>query len=275
MTKILLTGATGFAGACFVERVLAETDLEIISLERKPSRDRDRVQVFEWDFLNSAAGLATEHRIKYFLHFGAAVHALRSLQHPNEFVETNVLGTLNVLQLARSLNPELFVYISTAEVLGGKETGYSLEDDPLKPSNPYAASKAAGELLTQSYYRCFGLPAIVVRSMNLYSMETQTDESKFVPMVKKILLAGESVKIHVKNGKPGVRQWMPGTTFAHELLQLVPVAEPGLTYHRIGEEMTNLEIAQKVADHLNLPLKCTLERIPKTHEWRYAVQSTR
>lgn len=279
MTKIVLTGATGFAGARFVEQVLTETDLQIISLERKPRVSWDeRITIIPWDFLNAPLDDFVSSELmgaKFFVHFAACVHGLRSLTNPEEFIQGNTIGTFNTLELARKVKPELFVYISTAEVLGGKESGYSLEDDPLKPSNPYAASKAAGELLTQTWHRCYGLPVIICRSMNLYDMDTQTDESKFVPMVKKILLAGESVKIHVKNGKPGVRQWMVGTTFAHELLKLLSVAELGLIYHRIGEEMTNLEVAQKVAEHLKVPLKCTFERLTKTHEWRYAVQSTR
>jgi dTDP-D-glucose 4,6-dehydratase len=76
--------------------------------------------------------------------------------------------------------------------------------------------------------------------MNLYDLDTQTDESKFVPMVKKAVLAGETVKIHVKNKQSGMRQWMRGTDFAKRLLALLPQAESGKTYHLVGEELSNL-----------------------------------
>jgi dTDP-D-glucose 4,6-dehydratase len=172
------------------------------------------------------------------------------------------------------LKPERFVYMSTAEVLGGRDEGYSLEDDPLKPSNPYSASKAAGELLTQAYGRCFDLPTIVVRTMNLYG-PGQNDPTKFVCMVEDDLRAGRTTKIHVRNGKPGSRQWIDGGIFARQFVELIQHVKPGLIYHIIGPEMTNLEMASKVAAEMGKELKCEMVPISKTHEWRYAMQVTR
>jgi dTDP-glucose 4,6-dehydratase len=279
MGTILLTGGTGFAGRCLIEDILKYTDHDIISLQRKypDTTTNDRVMRITWDFREEYPPLAIHNilvGLKYFIHLGAEVHALRSLQNPIPFVQANVLGTANVLELARKICPECFVYVSTAQVLGGRDEGYSLEDDRLMPSNPYAATKAAGELLTYSYFRAFDLPAIIVRTMNLWG-EGQNDETKFVPMVQKLIRDGKPVKIHVRNGKPGVRQWIQGSNFARQLMDLIPQAEFGQTYHILGEELTNLEMATRVVGEMRKELKCEMTRISKTHAFRYALQRSR
>jgi dTDP-glucose 4,6-dehydratase len=279
MTTVCMTGGTGYAGRCVISDILEFTDWDIVSIQRKITLGApvERIQYVEWDFrtpFDLSRIFLRSDDLKYFLHLGAEVHALRSLTDPGAFVQGNIVGTQNVLDLARALEIKLFVYMSTAEVLGGRDTGSSLEDDPLKPSNPYAASKAAGELLTQAYGRCYGLPSIVVRTMNLYG-DGQNDPTKFVCMVEDNLRAGRMTKIHVRDGKPGSRQWITGRSFAHQLVELVQRAEPGLIYHIVGTEMTNLEMATRVAAEMGKDLKCEMVPISKTHEFRYAMQATR
>lgn len=281
MTTLFMTGATGFAGRAVVDYVLKATDWNIVSFQRelrKVSYSTDRVLEIQWDFREkydkymSPPALGESDR--FFLHLGAEVHAVRSLIDPQAFVKANVVGTANVLDIALFAKVALFAYVSTGEVFGGRDTGYSKEDDPLRPSNPYAATKAAGELLMQSYHRAFGLPAIIIRTMNIYSMD-QADPSKFVPIVRNAIENGETLKIHTKDGKPGVRQWLHVTAFASQLVDLLKMATIGQTYHLIGEELTSLEIAQRVAEEMGKPLKYELVRMPKTHEHRYALAVNR
>lgn len=212
--------------------------------------------------------------VDYIVHLAADVHAVRSLKEPGAFIQSNIVGTFNLLEAARALKPKKFVYMSTAEVLGGRDEGYSKEDDPLRPSNPYAATKAAGELLAYSYFKAFEIPVVIVRTQNLNG-PTQIDESKFIPMVRKMLLAGEEIQIHTKNNKPGVRQWITGEEFVRELLRLVESGVPGETYHVVGEEKTNLQVAQEVADKMNLTMRYRLVPQSASHEWRYALRSTK
>jgi dTDP-glucose 4,6-dehydratase len=267
--KVFLTGGNGFMGGHFIE-LLKKQGVEIVA----PTRA-------EWDFTQpwessdpNVPSRDVPENVDYFVHMGANVHAPKSLVDPEAFVQANVVGTFNALELARKMKPSLFVYISSAEALGGNADGYKTEDEQLRPSNPYAATKGAGELLTYSYFRSFELPAITVRSMNVYSLD-QTDETKFVPMVRKAVETGTPLKIHVKDGKPGVRQWCHVNSFVQQLYDLLPVAEPGQTYHIIGEELDNVEIANRIADEIGKPLKVEFIRQSRTHEWRYALQRTR
>jgi dTDP-glucose 4,6-dehydratase len=275
MTRLLITGATGYLGQCFVKEVLRSTDWEIISLQRNWGGANQRVKPIPYDIRSplSTSRWAPD-PVDYIVHLAADVHALRSLKDPSSFVQTNIIGTFNLLEAARVLKPKKFVYMSTAEVLGGRDEGYSKEDDQLRPSNPYAATKAAGELLAYSYFKAFEVPVVTVRTMNLWG-PTQIDETKYVPMVRKMLLAGEEIQIHTKDNKPGVRQWITGEQFVRELLRLIESGVPGETYHVVGEEKTNLQVAQEVADKMNLTMKYRLVEQPRTHEHRYAIVSTK
>jgi len=278
MTTLLMTGATGFAGRAVVNEVLTRTDWNIASFQRECGKfESERVVEIPWDFKHPM--LEAYMRVPvdadmFFLHLGADVHALRSLKDPASFVETNVMGTANVLDLARRMDVDLFAYVSTGEVFGGRDDGYSNEEDPHRPSNPYAATKAAGELLTYSYHRAFDLPAIIVRTLNIFSMD-QKDPSKFVPIVRKALETGETMKLHAKDGRPGVRQWLHVTAFANQLVDLLKTATIGKSYHLYGEELNNLQMAQRVATELGKELKYEFIRMPKTHEYRYAMARNR
>lgn len=281
MTTLFMTGATGFAGNAVINEVLKNTNWKIVSFQRKRTAPESlaefsRIMEVEWDFRESpnihqfnASLLKSEEN--FFLHLGADVHAMKSLQFPDAFVMSNVVGTQNVLHLAKSLKIQLFCYVSTGEVLGGCDEGeYRDENSPLRPSNPYAATKAAGELLVHAYHRSFDLPAIIVRTMNIWSMD-QIDPTKFVPIVKLALASDSVVKIHTKDGRPGMRQWLHVTAFANQLLNLLKVATIGETYHLVGEELTSLAMAKRVADEMGKELKYELIRMPKTHEHRYAM----
>lgn len=276
MTTLMMTGATGFAGRAVVDHVLKTTDWTIFSFQRRRGVfNDDRITEVDWDFTEEFAhGLVPSFGSVFFLHLGADVHALRSLREPASFIKTNVVGTGHCLDVARMVPVDLFAYVSTGEVFGGRDEGHSNEDDPLRPSNPYAASKAAGELLVQAYHRSFGLPTIIVRTMNIYSME-QEDPSKFVPIVRSKIESGETLQIHSKDGQPGVRQWLHVSAFASQLVDLLRKGTVGKSYHLAGEELTSLEMAQRVAKEMDKPLKYELVRMPKTHEHRYALAVNR
>jgi dTDP-glucose 4,6-dehydratase len=198
-TKILITGMTGFTGARLAQEILSTTDWEIYSLERLGNRPNQlgenasspRVHRVYHDFrAELPQRLLDEMKgVDYIVHCGAEVHGLRSLENPELFVHANVMGTFNLLEAARVLKPRKLIYLSSAEAVGGYLTGSLPENTALNPSNPYAAAKAAGEMLTRSYHLSFGVPALSIRTMNIFG--EQQDTSKFLPAtIKKVLNGG-------------------------------------------------------------------------------------
>lgn len=261
MTKlVLLTGGTGFAGAAVVDRIVADTDWKIISIERLPKdgvKDRladvpaHRLERVYHDFLSELPDWLIEKAqgVNYIIHAGGEVQAIRSLDDPEKFVRANVIGTFNMLEAARKIRPEKFLYTSSGEVFGYTPPGVSYkETDSLKPSNPYAASKAAAEMLVHSYQRSFGLFTIITRTMNLFGRRRNAET--FVPAAIRKALLDEFVTIHVgPNGKQGTRQWLDVDVYTDALLFLLRNGE-ARTYHIVGEEKTNSEIVGRIASAL-------------------------
>ena len=174
-------------------------------------------------FLLTDALLKHIGRVDYVIHNGAQSHVVRSFRNPREFVESNIIGTLNMLEAARKMNLKKFIYVSTDEVFGPSSGQDFQETDALRPTNPYAATKAAGEYLAYSYFRSFGVPVIITRTMNMYG-ERQHIE-KFVPKAIKTILNGDYVKIHAEdNGaeiEVGSRHWLHAREQANALCHLI------------------------------------------------------
>ena len=207
---ILITGSKGFIGKTFAD-LAHSSNFSPIRLSRE-----------DWNIRNPWPRTDVPQPCPdYFVHFAANVKARQSIEDPRSFVADNIVGTFNVLELARKIGDlKLFIYISSVEALGGCEIGYLSVDSSMKPSNPYAASKGAGELLTYTYFRAYKLPAIIVRTQCVWSMN-QTDPTKAVPIMKAKILAGEPVKIYTRNRVPGSRQWIEVEEFCSRLLRLL------------------------------------------------------
>jgi len=290
---ILITGGAGFVGHHVVEHFMKNTldDILIVdSLNYSGTLDRlrdirmpdglpiypynDRIKVFTYDFTNPCEpNLIKEFKdVTHILHLGAESHVDGSIEDPMRFVRSNVVGTVNMLQLARKLdNLELFVYFSTDEVFGpapldyyednfdisrGTERvkisfkGYK-EDDVHNPKNPYAATKSAGEQMVIAFANTYGIPCIITRTMNVFG-ERQHPE-KFIPKVIKAVLEGSTVPIHGTPDKKqaGLRHYIHGRNVGSALLFLLN-KRPYLAksfrevcaYHIVGEiELNNMELS--------------------------------
>ena len=289
-TKILVTGGAGFAGSHLIEEILRGTDWEVFSLDRLTyAGDLDRlahlaqtrIRCIHHDFRMPLGNgvLKQLDGVRFIVHNGAETHVRRSFANPEIFVQSNVTGTLNMLEAARVLSPEMFLYTSTDEVFGPVSDERKFEeDDALLPSNPYSASKAAGEMLVRSYWRSFQLPVIITRTMNMFG-ERQHPE-KFVPMVIRKLLSSEPVEIHTSpGGQIGSRQWLHARVQASAILFLLQGAgKPGEIYHVSGEKHSNLEIAQIIADILEvgmLPWFVNAFSEFPAHDLHYAIDGTK
>lgn len=234
MTRVLLTGAGGFVGSHALRHILTvqptwhvvcpvtfthrgKADRIRLALADIPGSE-DRVTVVKCD-LAAPISPQTDERfgpIDYVLNFASESHVDRSIQYPAAFIQNNVALITNLLDWCRA-RPELqgIVHISTDEVYGPARHGYAHKEwDPILPSNPYSASKAAQEAVCFAYWRTYNLPIIITNTMNIIG-ETQ-DPEKFIPMVMHHLANNLPVPVHarpmIKTGEH-VDRWLAGSRF--------------------------------------------------------------
>jgi NAD dependent epimerase/dehydratase len=177
--RIIVTGAGGFIGSHLIE-FLVGRGASVRGFVRYNSRsdrgwldrlDRsiaDEVDVFTGDFVNPEAVTNAIKGCEIVLHLGALIPIPYSYQHPREFVETNVVGTLNILEAARRVDVAQIVQVSTSEVYGSARTVPIPEEHPLHPQSPYAATKVGADQLALSYARAFDLPVVIARPFNTF-----------------------------------------------------------------------------------------------------------
>lgn len=264
--KVLITGGAGFAGSHIVEHSLHNTDWDIIVLDRisyagslerlRSAREEfpDRLSFIFHDF-RAAYPPSVMRRldgVRFLIHNGGETHVDRSLDDPEPFVASNVLGTLHTLEAAKQLCLDRFIYVSTDEVHGPAPDGIDFDEDaPMRPSNPYSASKCGGEALSYAWWKSYGVPTIISRTMNMIG-EMQHGE-KFVPTCIRKISRNEIVTIHGNSKTIGSRKWIHARNQASGLLFLLVRGVNGESYHIAGEERNNLEIAQFVAQVLGKP----------------------
>jgi dTDP-glucose 4,6-dehydratase len=269
LSTALITGGAGFIGSHIVEHLCRNTDWNIIIIDRLNyagrldrllpccakhehfnCRDNPRVRFEFFDFRAAFPDWLLERLggVDYIIHAGAETHVENSLHRPGSFVESNVVGTFNMLEAARRI-PGLkkFVYVSTDEVHGPAPGGVDFrEDAPMNPSNPYSATKAGAEALVLAWAKCYQLPAIITRTMNNFG-ERQHPE-KFIPMCIKKVLSREDITIHGRGTQSGSRKWLHARNHADAILFLLRRdTGPGEIFHVAGLEQTNLAIAQRVS----------------------------
>ena len=243
---------------------------------------QNRVKFIWWDlkaplndFVKKDIG-----KVDYIWHLAASSHVDRSIQDPLLFVMDNVVGTCNILNFAREIKDlELFIYFGTDEVFGPAPEGvFYKEWDRYKSGNPYAATKAGAEELCVAFCNTYKLPIIIVHSMNIYG-ERQHPE-KFIPMTIKKVLKGEKVLIHADptKTKSGSRCWIHARNVLKALLFLTEKGEIGDKYNIVGEEKTNLEIAQLIAKIVGKELKYEMVDFHSSrpgHDLRYALDGSK
>mgnify|MGYP006266774723 CR=1 FL=1 len=281
--NVLLTGGAGFIGHHIIEYLLENTDWNIISLDRldfsgnlnrinevvNEHEKKARVRVVHHDLRASISPQIADilGDVNIILHVAASSHVTRSIKFPMEFVENNIIGTVNLLEYSRTLkNLKRFIYFSTDEVFGPAISGYKFtEYDRMNPTNPYSASKAGGELMCVSYQNTYNLPIYITHTMNVYG-ERQNPE-KFIPMVLKKISNDERLIIHYnsKTGEIGSRCYLHAKDVASALLFILNLPE-ATPYNFLGgkcpkfniaadKQYSNLEVVAIIADALNIDVK--------------------
>lgn len=266
--KILITGGVGFSGSAFVEYLVENTDWKITLIDRFSYAGRlasiahipqHNIKIVYHDFSSPFTDklIRSIEEQDYFCHMGAETNVLNSFNNPKPFIDSNVIGTMNVLEAARMLQPEKILNISTDEAIASVSDlsgNPKTELDKLNPSNVYSATKCCAELMGYSYHRSYGVPVITTRTSNMFGPRQHVE--KFVPMTIGKILRGETVDIHVKIDKEtgeqqmGSRQWTYVVNQAVFLHKLLISGVPGQIYHLSGIRKTNLEIAHLLGDLL-------------------------
>jgi len=274
--KILVTGGAGFIGSEFVRQgVLRGYSIVVLDkltyagdLRRLP---KGKIKFYKGDCAKRAdvRAILQRERPEAIVHFAAETHVDRSILNAAPFIETNVKGTQTLLD-AILVNPvERFLHISTDEVYGEKYLGKFQETDPLLPNSPYAASKAAADMLVRAYYRTYRLPVIIARPSNTYGPFQYPE--KLIPLT--ILLAQENKKIPVYGTGKNIREWLYLSDGVEGIFQILEKGKVGETYNLgSGIEKENIEVVKETLTILKKPLELIeFIRDRPGHDFRYAL----
>lgn len=272
--RIIVTGGCGFIGHHLVQHLLQTTNWHVIVVDKlsyasmglrrlrdvEGGMDPSRVSLFTFDLAAPIEeGLRRElGEVDVIVHMAAETHVDNSIENPVHCVRNNVLSTLHLLEYARTL-PSLkrFLYFSTDEVFGPAlgETMYK-EWDRHRPTNPYSASKSAGEMLCLSYQNTYRLPVTICNVMNVFGERQHLE--KFIPLCIRKTLLGETIQIHCYPGcqRSGTRFYIHARNVASAVSFLLDHGEVGEKYNITGEEeVSNMRIAEMVAKELGRPLR--------------------
>lgn len=289
--NLLITGGAGFIGANFLKYIRkkrsgAKLMVVMDSLTYAADYENIRDDVYEHpkikfanvDIRDARYVDATfeKYGITHVIHFAAESHVDNSITGPKTFVETNVLGTLNLLEAARKYKVEKFHHISTDEVYGHLEKGDKkfTEDTPYNPRNPYSASKASSDHLVRSYHHTYEMPVTISNCSNNYG--PYQNEEKFVPKIINSILNRKKIPVYGKG--QNVRDWIHVEDHCDALLTILKKGKIGETYN-IGAncEKKNLQVVYAICDLLKVePDDCVdfvCDRLG--HDFRYAIDTTK
>jgi len=287
MKNVLVTGGAGFIGSNFVRYLLrAQREAVVVNfdkltyagnLENLADVEHDsRYRFVQGDICDRAAveRIFADFRIDTVIHFAAESHVDRSILGATVFVQTNVLGTQVLLDVARDRGVERFLNVSTDEVYGSLgPTGKFTETTPLHPNSPYAASKAGADLLALAYFHTFGLPVIVTRCSNNYG-PYQFPE-KLIPLM--IINAMSDTPLPVYGDGQNVRDWLHVHDHCAAIDVIVQKGIVGQVYNIGGNnEWKNIDLVRTILAKLGKPE--SLIRYVKDrpgHDRRYAIEATK
>lgn len=207
------------------------------------------------------------------LNFAAATHVDRSIQDASPFIETNVKGTQVLLDISRKHNIQKFIQLSTDETYGEIRKGKFTENSPLKPNSPYAASKAAADLLIRSYIRTYGFPAVIIRPCNNYGPWQYPE--KLIPLAILKVLKNEKIPVYA-DGK-NVREWLYVEDCAEGILEILKKGRLGQIYNLgSNEERQNIKVVKMILDLLDVSqnmIQFVKDR--PGHDIRYSLDSNK
>ncbi|MDM7925140.1 MAG: dTDP-glucose 4,6-dehydratase [bacterium] len=284
MKKILVTGGSGFIGSNYIRYALNRySGLQIVNLDKltyagNPENLRDveadpRYRFVRGDICDEALVESLMPGIEAVVHFAAESHVDRSIGKPDDFIRTDVFGTFVLLEASRRHGVQRFVQISTDEVYGSTDDSKFRETDPLMPSSPYSASKAAADRLAYSYWVTYKLPVVIPRSSNNYGPFQYPE--KLIPLF--VTNAIDDKPLPVYGDGLNVRDWIYVVDNCEAVDLVLQKGRDGEVYNvGGGNERTNLEITKTILRELGKPESLiTHVKDREGHDRRYALDTAK
>ncbi|MCA9408401.1 MAG: dTDP-glucose 4,6-dehydratase [Candidatus Omnitrophica bacterium] len=280
--KILVTGGAGFIGSEFVRQAVHKNYkvvvVDSITYAGDLSRLNDvkkHIKFYKADIGNARVmeNIIKKEKPQTIIHFAAETHVDRSIQDAAPFIDANVIGTQNLVDLARKYNIKKFVHISTDEVYGESQRGRFKESAPIKPKNPYSATKAAAEFVVRAAIHTYNFPALVIRPANNYGPWQYPE--KFIPVILLKALKGQKIPVYGKGEQ--IREWLFVADCADAIHVILKKGKLGETYN-IGSyfEKKNLITAKSILKLLNKPQnQIQFVKDRPGHDFRYSVDCTK
>ena len=279
--RLLVTGGAGFIGSNYI-RMLVNGELKgiskIIVLDKLTysgnkqnliDLDSSSYEFVQGDICDTDLVLKLSKQVDAIVNFAAESHVDRSIDSSREFIQTNVLGAHTLLESARKSNVEIFLQVSTDEVYGSIAEGSWDEDFPLKPNSPYAASKASADLISQAYYRTYGMDVRITRCSNNYGPYQYPE--KVIPLFITNLIQDKKVPLYGQG--LNVRDWLHVTDHCRGIHLVLTKGKPGDVFNiGGGRELSNLELTRVILE----AMAASEERIEEVvdrlgHDFRYSL----
>ncbi|HTZ11764.1 MAG TPA: dTDP-glucose 4,6-dehydratase [Candidatus Margulisiibacteriota bacterium] len=282
LPKILITGGAGFIGSAFT-RLYASYGFKLAVLDKLTyAGDLSRLRDVKSKIKFYRADIADQEKVEeafkqvrpdILLNFAAESHVDRSIKDPSPFLKTNILGVEVLLGAVKKFPVDKFVHISTDEVYGDIEKGSFTESSPLKPSSPYAASKAAADLFINSYSRTHGVSTTVIRPSNNYGPWQYPE--KLIPLTILKILQGKKVPVYAKG--ENIREWLYVEDCAEAIFALIGQGRRGEVYNLgSSREIRNIEVVRMILGIMGVsPKRIEFVKDRPGHDIRYRLNSAK
>lgn len=284
--NLMITGGAGFIGSRFAELLVCQeipnqfSSITVIDNLTYSGNLSNLDSIFsapefyfhKVDICNrvEVEDVIKERSIDIIVNFAAESHVDRSIESSFEFLQTNVMGTQNLLDLAKKHGIKRFLQVSTDEVYGAIPKGSWDEEEPLKPNSPYSASKAAADLLVLAYWKTFGINVGITRCCNNYGLRQFPE--KIIPLFVSNLIDGKRVPIYGDGNQ--IREWIHVDDHCRGVFSVLQDGSPGEIYNIAGkDELRNIDLARKIISYFNKSENDAFEFVEdrKGHDIRYSL----
>ena len=277
---ILVTGGAGFIGSNLLHHLVKSCDEEVICIDKLTyaadwHNIPDTVKFYTTDIADehNCDYIFKKHKPTVVFHLAAESHVDNSIENCSPFIHTNIIGTVNLLNLSLKYEVQKFIHISTDEIYGSIEEGYFTENSNYAPRNPYSASKAASDHFVMAYHNTYGLPAIITNCSNNYGPRQYIE--KMIPKAIRNLQRGEKIPVYGE-GKQ-VRDWLYVQDHCEALCEVWLKGRLGKKYNIGGEcEVRNIDLVRMILDRMNMK-EDMIEYVKDRpgHDFRYSTDITK